>query len=99
MNKFAHIYSGWFAYIAGLAQCYRGLELISGTEQVVFEQFDIGFTVSIQEWFPFTLSLDSTSWVGLAAESLVLLYLSMAEIDKYSFVANLNKIRNTRAES
>ena len=48
VNKFFHIYAGWFAYAAGLAQCYRGLELVSGTDQVVFEEYDIGFTVSIE---------------------------------------------------
>ena len=45
-NKYVHIYSGWFAYVAGLAQCYRGLELVSGTQALVFEGYDVGFTVS-----------------------------------------------------
>ena len=53
VNKFVHIYVGWFSYVAGLTQCYRGLELVSGTDQVVLEGFDIGFTVSADENFQF----------------------------------------------
>ena len=46
MNKYIHIYAGWFAYMAGLVQCYRGLELVAGAEKLVFSAVDINFTVS-----------------------------------------------------
>lgn len=45
MNKHFHIYAGWFAYFAGLVQCYRGLELVSGTDKLVFSAVEINFTV------------------------------------------------------
>ena len=35
-NKFFHIYSGRFAYLAGVVQCYRGLELVSSDDKLIF---------------------------------------------------------------
>lgn len=32
--------------MAGLVQCYRGLELVAGAEKLVFSAVDIDFTVS-----------------------------------------------------
>ena len=46
MNKHFHIYAGWFAYLAGLVQCYRGLELVSGSDKLVFSAAEINFSVS-----------------------------------------------------
>lgn len=40
-----HIYLGWFAYGAGLIQCYRGIELVSGADKLMFSAVDIDFTV------------------------------------------------------
>ena len=31
--------------MAGLVQCYRGLELVSGTDKLMFSAIDINFTV------------------------------------------------------
>lgn len=45
VNKHIHIYAGWFAYVAGLVQCYRGLELVAGSENLIFSAADISFTV------------------------------------------------------
>eukprot|EP00903_Cladosiphon_okamuranus_P012613 g11801.t1 len=45
VNKHFHIYAGWFAYLAGLVQCYRGLELVSGTDKLVFSAVEINFTL------------------------------------------------------
>eukprot|EP00904_Undaria_pinnatifida_P011388 jgi/Undpi1/737/HiC_scaffold_10.g04201.m1 len=45
VNKHFHIYAGWFAYIAGLVQCYRGLELVSGADKLVFSAVYINFTM------------------------------------------------------
>lgn len=47
VNKHFHIFAGWFAYFAGLVQCYRGLELVSGTDKLVFSAVEINFTVSV----------------------------------------------------
>lgn len=45
VNKYIHIYLGWFAYGAGLIQCYRGVELVSGSDSLVFSAAEIDFTV------------------------------------------------------
>ncbi|CAN0347517.1 unnamed protein product, partial [Scytosiphon promiscuus] len=39
-NKHFHIWAGRFAYAAGVIQCYRGLELVSGDDQLVFSAGD-----------------------------------------------------------
>ncbi|CAM9317590.1 unnamed protein product, partial [Sphacelaria rigidula] len=44
VNKYVHIYLGWFAYGAGLIQCYRGIELVSGADKLMFSAVDIDFT-------------------------------------------------------
>ncbi|CBN76583.1 delta-9 desaturase [Ectocarpus siliculosus] len=44
VNKHFHISAGWFAYAAGLVQCYRGLELVSGSDKLIFSAVDINFT-------------------------------------------------------
>lgn len=46
LNKHFHIYAGWFAYMSGLLQCYRGLELVSGADKLILPAGDINFTVS-----------------------------------------------------
>lgn len=51
VNKHFHIYAGWFAYFAGLVQCYRGLELVSGTDKLVFSAVEINFTVRAYDTF------------------------------------------------
>ncbi|CAM9782649.1 unnamed protein product, partial [Ectocarpus sp. 12 AP-2014] len=45
VNKHFHISAGWFAYAAGLVQCYRGLELVSGSDKLIFSAVDINFTL------------------------------------------------------
>ena len=45
-NKHFHIYAGWFAYISGLVQCYRGLELVAGSDALVFSAAEMSFSVS-----------------------------------------------------
>lgn len=40
-----HIYLGWFAYAAGLIQCYRGLELVSHTDRLIFTAVELDFKV------------------------------------------------------
>ena len=44
-NKYFHIYSGRFAYLAGVVQCYRGLELVAGEDQLLFSAGDTEFEV------------------------------------------------------
>lgn len=39
-NKHFHIWAGRFAYLAGVVQCYRGLELVSSDENLVFSAGD-----------------------------------------------------------
>lgn len=46
MNKHFHVYSGWFAYLAGLAQCYRGLESVAPSDELVFSAANLDFSVS-----------------------------------------------------
>lgn len=53
-NKHFHIYSGWFAYLAGLAQCYRGLTRVAGSDKLVFSAADINFSVSYLRTRPST---------------------------------------------
>lgn len=45
VNKHMHIYAGWIAYVAGVVQCYRGLELVSGAEELLFSAAEIDFAV------------------------------------------------------
>lgn len=39
-NKYFHIWAGRFAYLAGVVQCYRGLELVSGDDNLLFSAGD-----------------------------------------------------------
>ena len=39
-NKHCHIWAGRFAYLAGVVQCYRGLELVSSSKELVFSAGD-----------------------------------------------------------
>ncbi|CAB1101232.1 unnamed protein product [Ectocarpus sp. CCAP 1310/34] len=39
-NKHFHIWAGRFAYAAGLVQCYRGLELVSSDDELIFSAGD-----------------------------------------------------------
>lgn len=39
-NKHFHIWAGRFAYAAGVVQCYRGLELVSSDDQLIFSAGD-----------------------------------------------------------
>lgn len=39
-NKHFHIWAGRFAYLAGVVQCYRGLELVSQDDSLVFSAGD-----------------------------------------------------------
>lgn len=39
-NKYFHIWAGRFAYLAGVVQCYRGLELVSADDNLVFSAGD-----------------------------------------------------------
>lgn len=45
LNKYLHIYAGWVSYAAGAVQCYRGLELVAGNDQLVFSAAETEFTV------------------------------------------------------
>lgn len=47
LNKHLHIYAGWFAYVAGAVQCYRGLELVAGGDGLLFSVTGIDFEVRI----------------------------------------------------
>lgn len=35
INKHFHIWAGRIAYVAGVIQCYRGLELVSNADQLL----------------------------------------------------------------
>eukprot|EP00904_Undaria_pinnatifida_P011028 jgi/Undpi1/7055/HiC_scaffold_21.g09529.m1 len=39
-NKYFHIWAGRYAYLAGVVQCYRGLALVSGGDELLFSTFD-----------------------------------------------------------
>ncbi|CAM9558139.1 unnamed protein product [Pylaiella littoralis] len=39
-NKHFHIWAGRFAYLAGVVQCYRGLELVSGDDTLILSAGD-----------------------------------------------------------
>ncbi|CAM9823746.1 unnamed protein product, partial [Discosporangium mesarthrocarpum] len=43
VNKYVHVWSGRFVILAGIIQCYRGLNLVSPEDNLVFEAIDIGF--------------------------------------------------------
>lgn len=40
VNKHFHIWSGRFAYLAGVVQCYRGLELVASDDALLFSPGD-----------------------------------------------------------
>ena len=52
VNKHFHIYAGWFAYVAGLVQCYRGLELVASSDNLIFSAVDISFKVRTANFPP-----------------------------------------------
>lgn len=63
INKHFHIWSGHAAFIAGAIQCYRGVELVSSQDSLVFSTFEIDYQVRVQEileWF----NLSSASFRG-----------------------------------
>ena len=39
-NKHFHIWAGRFAYLAGVVQCYYGLELVAGSDNLVISVGD-----------------------------------------------------------
>eukprot|EP00904_Undaria_pinnatifida_P011031 jgi/Undpi1/7058/HiC_scaffold_21.g09532.m1 len=39
-NKHFHIWAGRFAYLSGVVQCYRGVELVSGGDELLLSTFD-----------------------------------------------------------
>ena len=45
MNKHLHIWAGRFAYLAGVVQCYRGVELVSSGDSLLFSTLDIDIKV------------------------------------------------------
>lgn len=58
-NKFFHIYSGRFAYVAGVVQCYRGLELVSSDDKLVFSPGDgLDLQVHTSKYLLFSLDRD-----------------------------------------
>ncbi|CAM9534507.1 unnamed protein product [Ascophyllum nodosum] len=55
-NKYFHIWAGRFAYLAGVVQCYRGLELVSDRDNLVFSAGDgldlnLGTFGKVQQYF------------------------------------------------
>lgn len=40
LNKHFHIWAGRFAYLAGVIQCYRGLELVATSDDLIFSAGD-----------------------------------------------------------
>lgn len=48
LNKFFHIYAGYFAYLAGVVQCYRGLELVASNDKLIFSAGD-GLDLQVNE--------------------------------------------------
>ena len=61
-NKHFHIYAGWFAYIAGLVQCYRGLMLVADSDRVVLSAADMTFSVS---YSPIRPSTSVHEWISV----------------------------------
>lgn len=49
INKHFHIWSGHAAFIAGAIQCYRGVELVSSQDSLVFSTFEIDYQVRVLE--------------------------------------------------
>ncbi|CAN0025142.1 unnamed protein product, partial [Ectocarpus sp. 6 AP-2014] len=70
-NKFFHIYAGRFAYLAGVVQCYRGLELVASDDQLIFSAGD-GLDLQLGS-FGFVYDYGFPAWFGLIA--LIFLYL------------------------
>ncbi|CAM9145144.1 unnamed protein product [Ectocarpus sp. 8 AP-2014] len=70
-NKFFHIYAGRFAYLAGVVQCYRGLELVASDDKLVFSAGD-GLDLQLGS-FGFVYEKVFPAWLGLIA--LIFLYL------------------------
>ncbi|CAM9298493.1 unnamed protein product [Ectocarpus sp. 4 AP-2014] len=70
-NKFFHIYAGRFAYLAGVVQCYRGLELVASDDKLVFSAGD-GLDLQLGS-FGFVYEKVFPAWCGLVA--LIFLFL------------------------
>eukprot|EP00752_Nemacystus_decipiens_P002581 g2416.t2 len=64
-NKFFHIYSGRFAYLAGVVQCYRGLELVSSDDKLIFSAGE-GLDLKIGS-FGFVYDFGFPAWFALIA--------------------------------
>ncbi|CAM9704645.1 unnamed protein product, partial [Ectocarpus fasciculatus] len=70
-NKFFHIYAGRFAYLAGVIQCYRGLELVASNDKLIFSAGD-GLDLQLGS-FGFVYEKAFPAWFGLIA--LIFLFL------------------------
>ncbi|CAM9873857.1 unnamed protein product [Ectocarpus sp. 6 AP-2014] len=64
-NKFFHIYAGRFAYLAGVIQCYRGLELVASDDKLIFSAGD-GLDLQLGS-FGFLYEKVFPAWLGLIA--------------------------------
>ncbi|CAM9152625.1 unnamed protein product [Ectocarpus sp. 12 AP-2014] len=64
-NKFFHIYAGRFAYLAGVVQCYRGLELVASDDKLIFSAGD-GLNLELGS-FGFVYEKVFPAWLGLIA--------------------------------
>ncbi|CAN0184392.1 unnamed protein product, partial [Scytosiphon promiscuus] len=72
-NKFFHIYAGRFAYLAGVVQCYRGLELVASDDKLIFSAGD-GLDLQLGS-FGYVYDYGFPAWFGLIA--LTFLYLEV----------------------
>lgn len=44
-TKYFHIWAGRVAFLAGAVQCYRGVELVSSADTLIFSALDIDIEV------------------------------------------------------
>ncbi|CAM9831972.1 unnamed protein product [Ectocarpus sp. 4 AP-2014] len=70
-NKFFHIWAGRLAYAAGVVQCYRGLELVSSDDELIFSAGD-GLDLQLGS-FGWVKDILFPAWFGLISGGFLIL--------------------------
>eukprot|EP00903_Cladosiphon_okamuranus_P015565 g14370.t1 len=97
LNKHFHIWAGRFAYLAGVVQCYRGLELVSKEDSLVFSageglDLELGKYEWVQKYaFPAWFCVVALSFVVLETQKQYHRYFRKGAANLCGFVELINE--------
>eukprot|EP00752_Nemacystus_decipiens_P001683 g1633.t1 len=103
-NKHFHIWAGRFAYLAGVVQCYRGLELVSSQDNLVFSAGDgLDLELGSYEWiekfaFPLWFAFGALLFLTLEARKQYRRYFRKGAASFCGFVELINEEYTPGAE-